>query len=548
MFVSSFREPTWSIISNGTNVPAMRVVLLNVDGGESPGIHESIGLECVARAIINEMHDVELLIGDLQFDILEGSLNLDLIASEVVQYLDMSPVPALIGLGIPIYAWDNARELIYKVNGRLDANHSSVHWALGNAVATYTKPELLLNALPKHVTIVQGDGETGILPVLRALRNGTEPPTVVPFSFLAADEYQTPLRIFTRAVVQRGGAPKMEASRGCDWGHCTFCSRCGHRGSDYRAFDATTIVSQMQQVIDMLGPTRFEFADEEAFGDKIATDQLTSHLEECALPSTFMVSLRIPTLLERADDGIITRLVKVGLRKVFIGVEGGSDPYLKLMAKGQRIDEIDRAVNVIEQHGLDCEMGFITFSWRMSYAMLVGNVEFLRTYHRYVSWLFNNLEVRGGTADETLLWQYYQKGLLGDYDPAEHFSINDSVYRDVPFLDQRVAEALAEAERFADDLRPQYSLKSLVRAKSLHRSQAAEVQQMYRQLQELHFRALDDIVNNHSHNIPDLRNQRLNLLRRASIALDGAASENELAGLVQHEIQEYIKATGKCRI
>ena len=540
---ASVREPTWIIANDRPDFPPLRVVLLNVDGGESPGLHEAIGLESVAGSVIRTEPATDVIVGDLQFDLLRNDLDLDRIIREIVGFVAGSTCPVIVGLGIPIYSWDNAKAIIVGVHEALRTGHKNltVHWLLGNALATYTRSELLRRELPVPVTIVRGDGERAMAQVVATVLKPDNLPETVDIGLLDAQEHRAPLRLFTRAVHERGGVPKIEASRGCDWGHCTFCSRCGQRGTDYRSFAAGLVVEQMREVVAKIGPCAFDFTDEEAFADPAATAGLVCALEEAALPLSFMASLRVGTLLDRNRDGLLGRLAAVGLVKVFLGVEGGSDDYLKLLAKGQRIHEVDEAMQVVSDLGIDTEMGFITFSWRMTYPMLVGNTDFLRRYYPYVSSVFNNLRVRAGTVDETMLRQYVRRGTLGDYDPDANFSVNESSYLGVPFLHDDVARAWDRAVEFADDLRPQYAMKNLVRVRSLPEVQRATVTGAYNGLHELHFRALDDIVNRDGAHLSDLRAERVAMLADTARACAGIAARNEQARMMVQEIDDYVR-------
>lgn len=536
------RSSTWARARHCTE-PSLRVLLLNVEGSDAPGIHEPVGIECVAASVLAQRAAGDVMVGDTQFELFDtGTLDLDRLAAEVVSYTVASNAPIVLGLGVPIYGWDHAQGLIERAEASINAmGHGALrHWVLGNAIATFTDPALLAARLPAHTTLVRGDGETGIGDVLRAISNGARPRTVVEAPLLPAGDYRVPPRLFTTAVMERGGAPKLEMSRGCAWGHCTFCSRC-HR-HDYRMFSPELIAEQLLELVH-LGATYVELADEEAFDGLLETAALIHHLRSLSLPVTFMASTRAQTVLALGRAKLLGPLIEVGLRKVFMGAEGGSNGYLRQLAKGQKVADIEAATSTLTAWGVDVELGFITFSWRMRHHMLKENVEFLRRHHRRISWLFNTLEVRGGTADERALHNFVRFGKLGGYCPAEHFDVNSCTYLGTPYLDPAVAGAYKWAAEFADDLRPHYALKSAVRARSLPHRARRHVEAGFAALQAIHFRALDAIVNGDPVvDLAPIARERRGLYGRLAAAL-GSAEISPLGTMTETAVIEYLDAT-----
>ena len=534
------RSETWRVARRVPNA-SLRALLLNIEGGDSPSLHEAIGIECVAGSLMRSDADCEVVVGDTQFELIEtgGKLDVGRLAEEVVCYAKASPAPLLIGIGVPIYGWTATAELIATVEERLASVPTAParHWVLGNAIATHSPSAPLRSGLPVPVTIVRGDGETAVVTLAATIRRGGALPGHLDAPLFPRDEYQPPPRLFTSAVMSLGGAPKLEMSRGCSFGRCTFCSRCV--ADDYRAFPAEVVMEQLRELAD-LGAHYIELADEEAFADIAETARVVAELSRWKHPISFMASTRASVLLALADSGLLQRLVACGLSKVFIGAEGGSDGYLRQMAKGQTVAEIEAAGSVVEQLEVDFEFGFITFGWRMTRTMLTENVEFLRRHHRRVSWLFNILEVRGGTRDQELLYGWVARGRLGDYDPDANYELNSSTYRDVPFVDPAVAEAAKWAQDFADDLTPHYAVKSAVRAASLPHHLRARIVPSFEALQHTHFLALDAIVNgNPADDLHAIRRERTEVYRQLLAALHSTA-EPGLAAMVRTHIEDYL--------
>lgn len=473
----------------------LNVMVINMEGESDLSLHEPIGLESVASRVLHEMPGVRLNVYDVQPELVKtGKVNTDNLADRIRQFADQDNGPLLLGIGVPIYSWEYTKSLLIKLDQ--DPPKSPMTVVLGNAIPTYTNPDLLKREFP-NVKLVVGEGEEVFANMAKALANGDEVEDSLTYKPPDLKKYVPPLRALTQEIINLGGSVKVEASRGCDYGACTFCSRCLRSGKDYRTVPEDIVVSEVQSLLDEFDISRFELTDEEAFGDVEATSRLVSALKSADLPRVpFVASLRVDTLIKLKDEGLLDQLQEVGLEKVFLGVEAGSDEYQKQVAKGQTMEEVNNAMNIVQESGMDMEIGFIMFSWRMTYDMLRKNVEFLSDGKAdYVSSLFNLLAVRAGTLDEKLLRRYVERGMIKDYNLDEKFSINLSYYQDVPFLDQRVGEAYKEAEEFSStDARVHYALKSLVRASSLPADMQKRVQELYIGMKDLHLRFLRNLV------------------------------------------------------
>lgn len=366
---------------------------------------------------------------------------------------------------------------------------------------------------------------------------------------------------------------------------------------------------------------RFEITDEDAFSfDDLTADQmklsepeqqqilyrnaekvvnlvsaLKSAQEDPAQPMRripFAASMRVDTVLKldkvkdaTGEKSLLDQLAEVGLDQVFLGVEGGSNDFLQTFAKGQRMEAVATAVDTIlkttsideetqTERPMKLEMGFIAFSYRMSMDMLRENIRFLskkagdpketesedmnETNAKYVSALFNNLEVRAGTNDVKILNQYvitakrrpdFEKYKnFKDYDPSKHFNINTSAYEDVPFMDDEVARIYEEATRFSkQDANLHYTLKSAKRSGGHADEHQEQIADFLLKMKQLHLKYLRNAVG--LEEVPDVVEQRRSLVERMA-ATFGEESDDGLNHLRREirvflqEEQERIEAHG----
>lgn len=518
------------------------VMLINMEGEKDMSLHEPIGLESIAGRLTRDIPGIKLGMYDAQPELLRtGKLNTDRLATRIREFVDnptTQSAKTVLGIGIPIYSWSYTEALLIKLEQ--DPPKKPLEIVFGNAIPTYTKPELLKKKFP-HVKLVVGEGEDVFSTMVQKVAKGEEIEDSMVFMPPNLRDYTQPLRIFTTDIIDLGGSAKAESSRGCDFGTCTFCSRCVRGGKDYRTVQEEEVATSVRNLIDTFNVTRFEFTDEEAFGDTEATARLISVLKSSDLPRIpFVASLRVSTLNKLHEEELLSQLQEMGLDKVFLGVEGGSNRFFKQIGKGQNMDNVRQAMQTTIENGVDMEIGFITFSWRMDIDMLRENIEFLSEGNNaeYVSSLFNLLEVRAGSLDETLLRKYVEKGIIRGYDPDKQFSINNSYYQNVPFIDEAVGKIYEDVKSFADaDASLYYSLKSASRAASLNPDTNAKVKWFYLQMKELHLKYLRNAVGLEE----DLNvwGKRHNLVEKMKVAFCAAGTERGL-GVIQREITAFL--------
>lgn len=517
---------------------SVRVMLINMEGESDLSLHEPIGIETVASRLLTEVPGVTFDIFDVQPELVKtGKVDTDKLAERIRKFADNDGVSFLLGIGVPIYSWEYTKALLIKLEQEPPKSPMTV--VLGNAIPTYTNPEIIKRQFP-NVKLVVGEGEEVFAGMAKALACGEEVQDSLHYLPPNLGEYVRPYRGLTQDVIDLGGSVKIEASRGCDYGACTFCSRCLRSGKDYRTIPEGIVAEEIQGLLDDFNITRFELTDEEAFGDIEATSRLVSILKSTGLPRVpFVASLRVDTLIRLKEQGLLEQLQEVGLDKVFLGVEGGSDEYQKQIAKGQKMRDVTKAMSLVQKSGLDMEIGYIMFSWRMSFDMLRKNVEFLSAGNaQFVSSLFNILAVRAGTLDEKLLRRYVEQGIITDYDPDEMFSVNLSYYRDVPFLDEKVGQAYREVAEFGKaDARLYYALKSLVRAGSLPSGIQEQARNLYLQMKDLHLKFLQNVVGLDQDD--EISEKRRKLVEKIG-ALFGTSFSGDESDIVRREIRVFL--------
>lgn len=530
--------------SKEVGMPWLGVAIVNLEGERDSSLHEPIGVEVVSSKLQERIPGLKPWLYDTQPELATtGIVNTDKLATSIREQASDPTRPFLLGLGVPIYSYEYMRSLLLKLE--IDPPKSPMQVVLGNAIPTYTDARLIRRDFP-DVILVKGEGEEVFAQIAQDMIDGKVPAQDHEHAFPNLRNYSIADRSLTRGIQELGGSIKVEASRGCDFGKCTFCSRCDRTGADYRTVPVDKVVAQMHELLSEFDISRFELTDEEAFGDVEATSRLVSAAKSADLPRVpFTASLRVEVFNRLHENGLLTQLQEIGLDKVFLGAEGGSDRYLRSIGKGQSVAEIRQALDLARKAQMNLELGFITFSWKMDFDMLVENVEFLSEEHDgirnadYVSALFNQLSVRAGTQDEQNLKRYVVDGDIEGYDPDEEFSINLSMYQNVPFMDERVAAAYEEVSEFARrDADVYYATKSAVRAGSLPESDQQKLKDYFISMKEIHLDKLRQAVGlNETVDLAKSRHELIKELDRFAASVDHA----DILTTLRREIDLFLR-------
>jgi anaerobic magnesium-protoporphyrin IX monomethyl ester cyclase len=142
----------------------------------------------------------------------------------------------------------------------------------------------------------------------------------------------------------------MVTTRGCPY-HCNWCAK-PIWGQRYNSRSPENVANEMKWLKENFAPDHIWFADDilglkpkwiEKFAELL-------HANDAVIPFK---------CLQRADlvnEKTAPALAKAGCKTVWIGAESGSQKILDAMDKGDKVEDIYRAVELLHKHGI--EVGF----------------------------------------------------------------------------------------------------------------------------------------------------------------------------------------------
>ena len=288
--------------------------------------------------------------------------------------------------------------------------------------------EQLLTDVPALDAVAIGEGES----ILCSLARAPDEPGGVPglvwrdrgtIRRNAAAEPQQDLEGLARPTRRRPfgsylGLPivNMLGSRGCTYA-CAFCSisawheLCG--GARHRVRSPSAIAAEMA-CLWREGVRLFNFHDDNFLGrDRQQNLQRAAELrDELARQGVGKLGFQIKARPDAVDPELFALLRSMGLFRVFLGIEAGTDLSLKQLGRGQRLADNVKALEIL--NGLDLHVAFnlLVLNPDSTLEDFAGNVAFLRE-HISNPMNFCRTEIYAGTPLERRLRQ--QGRLRGDY-------------------------------------------------------------------------------------------------------------------------------------
>ncbi len=178
----------------------------------------------------------------------------------------------------------------------------------------------------------------------------------------------------------------MLASRGCS-SACGFCSiaawhkLCG--GPRYRMRSVENLADEMAGLYER-GYRIFNFHDDNFFlRDRDAmfhrVDELDWYLRERGVGRIAFATKCRP---DQVDAALFERLKELGMFRVFLGIEAGTEESLKQLGRGQRLADNLRALDIVNALDLHACYNLLLLNPDSTMEDLRGNIDFLREHDR----------------------------------------------------------------------------------------------------------------------------------------------------------------------
>jgi len=276
----------------------------------------------------------------------------------------------------------------------------TAHFTMGGHFPTieYAKT---LDLIPELDSVVRHEGENATLELYRQLddpklwskikgiafrKNGNVQATPPRPLIGNLDSLPFPTR---RAGVQRHrglGMCSILASRGCYY-NCSFCSvrefYYGAPGAKRRSRSPSNVAQEIEQLFKN-GIRIFKFVDDD-LGMKTTSqhDWITEFAGELKRRHLAEEILwRISNRIDELDPDYLRMLEDVGLTFIYTGIESGSNQGLKTCNKNYSVDDVYRALKMLEEAGMHFDYGFMMLTPDSTLRSIEADLRFLRNLTR----------------------------------------------------------------------------------------------------------------------------------------------------------------------
>ena len=301
------------------------------------------------------------------------------------------------------------------------------HIVAGGHFAAF-HPELLLRDVPAIDSVAIGEGEELICALARepsalgdvrglVWRDG-ESLRRNPAADKLADLDELPHPPRKQPLDDYMGIPitNILSSRGCAYS-CTFCSIVAwHRlcGGDRVRMRRVECVADEMAKLYRAGARIFNFHDDNFFLPEREAmlgriQALQSALEARGVER---IAFAIKARPDAVDREIFQALKRLGLFRVFLGIEAGTPTALKQLGRRQTVEQNEQALEVMNALDIHTAFNLLIFNPDSTLEDVADNVAFLRK-HPHNPMNFCRTEIYAGTPLETKLRK--KDRLLGDY-------------------------------------------------------------------------------------------------------------------------------------
>ncbi len=239
-----------------------------------------------------------------------------------------------------------------------------------------------------------------------------------------------PARDTTQKSLDNNGIIQVATSRGC-FGNCTFCAICNYykdqQECKWRAFDIQKCVEEIENLQKAFKIDYVDIIDEEFIGPKTAENNLRlktfiNEMKIRKISINFMIYCRANSV----SEALFSELKSVGLDRVFLGIEFGSDNLLKRYKKGVSVYKNKEAIDILNRLRINVSIGYIMFKPLMNIDNLRENLEFYFSYCNFrldrlttKMAIFPHSELYNQLKNQVKLGQIEWNMFLGDNYPYE---------------------------------------------------------------------------------------------------------------------------------
>lgn len=169
-----------------------------------------------------------------------------------------------------------------------------------------------------------------------------------------ADWDSLPVGLYWDALSTKKAYAILFGSRGCPYS-CTFCAAHVTNGRKIRKRSPGNIIAELKHLYEKYGIDEFTFNDSTFTFDREWVIEICREIINLGAPVKWRCTARADTL----DEDLLRWMKKSGCIKLLMGIESADPEVLRLMRKGETIDQIINGLKLIRDSGISVDASFI---------------------------------------------------------------------------------------------------------------------------------------------------------------------------------------------
>lgn len=296
----------------------------------------------------------------------------------------------LIGFSLPF--WEYRHCYVDAINKVAEDTKATL---IAGGHASTLGAKYFLAKCPGLLGIVMGEGEETLCELVRCLETSGDLRAVT--GLMSREAYEPrldlmplndlafPARDELRLSLASGAIVKealVESTRGCTY-RCSFCSIPPYyehaHGKRWRERSVENICEELTRLVaDFPDVDQISFTDDNFLGfnsrfhDRAI--QIAQHMRTLKPELAFEIVCRVDAVKPEP----FRELASLGMVGVYLGVESGVQRVLDSFQKKTTVEQNLRAIQILSELGVGCDVGFITFSPGITVSEVRQNLEFLK--------------------------------------------------------------------------------------------------------------------------------------------------------------------------
>lgn len=402
---------------------------------------------------------------------------------EIISHI-LADRPAIIGISIKVFSFSKFAQFYGLLKSEVFPYYTPLV-VIGNSVAHFSGESILKEYGFSDVIVSVGEGEvsfTGLYQYICGKIKLEDVNNIVYYqgeeihrsSFHYLDKNEIPIadRTFTQDFYNKNGEIYIEASRGCAYCSCSICE-CryflGATNPTYRWRDKPIekVIEELL-MLEGLGVKAVNFSDEDFVGpDSYGIDraiELANAIMAKGVKISFRINARVKSVFNQHDSQelalkkieMLQLLKRAGLVKLFLGFESGVQSQIDRYGKGYKLQEFIVAKNILDESGIEYELGYISIDPLMNLEELYESLLFIKEEDciPYISSIYKELRVQKG--NRTYLRQLRQCERKNRIRLVGDVLLDEQRYDIVGYVDDRIATIVGLMKDYIDESYKKY--------------------------------------------------------------------------------------------